>query len=151
MQTNQSSSLTSGKEPICQCRRSKRWGLDPRSGRSSGGGHGNPAQYSCLENPHGQRNLAGYSLWGRQRVRHDLATHPTTNLESILLTASSTDTHTPNQYIPCLKSPQAEVPGNHIYSWKPAITIPTRQSSPVNSALPYLFHGNPNKFLFSRN
>ena len=25
------------------------------SGRSPGGGHGNPAQYSCLENPHGQR------------------------------------------------------------------------------------------------
>ena len=25
------------------------------------GGHGNPLQYSCLENPHGQRSLAGYS------------------------------------------------------------------------------------------
>ena len=23
----------------------------PESGRSSGGGHGNPLQYSCLENP----------------------------------------------------------------------------------------------------
>ena len=32
-------------------------------GRSSGEGDGNPLQYSCLENPHGQRNLAGYSLW----------------------------------------------------------------------------------------
>ena len=30
-------------------------------GRSSGGG--NPLQYSCLENPHGQRSLAGYSPW----------------------------------------------------------------------------------------
>ena len=29
-----------------------------------GGGHDNPLQYSCLENPHGQRNLAGYSPWG---------------------------------------------------------------------------------------
>ena len=28
---------------------------------SSGGGHGNPLQYSCLESPHGQRSLAGYS------------------------------------------------------------------------------------------
>ena len=27
-----------------------------------GGGHGNPLQYSCLENPHGQSSLAGYSL-----------------------------------------------------------------------------------------
>ena len=25
--------------------------FDPRSGRSPGGGHGNPLQYSCLENP----------------------------------------------------------------------------------------------------
>ena len=26
-------------------------GLIPRTGRSPGGGHGNPLQYSCLENP----------------------------------------------------------------------------------------------------
>ena len=32
-------------------------GLLPASGRSPGGGHGNPLQYSCLENPHGQRSL----------------------------------------------------------------------------------------------
>ena len=32
--------------------------------RAPEGGHGNPLQYSCLENPHGQRSLAGYSLWG---------------------------------------------------------------------------------------
>ena len=25
---------------------------------------GNPLQYSCLENPHGQRNLLSYSIWG---------------------------------------------------------------------------------------
>ena len=33
-------------------------------GRSPGGGHGNPIQYSCLENPHGHRSLVGYSPWG---------------------------------------------------------------------------------------
>ena len=33
----------------------------PGSGRSPGEGHGNPLQYSCLENPHGQRSLVGYS------------------------------------------------------------------------------------------
>ena len=33
-------------------------------GRSPGWGHGNPLQYSCLKNPHGQRSLAGYSPWG---------------------------------------------------------------------------------------
>ena len=35
-------------------------------GRSPGGGHGNPVQYSCLENPHGQRSLAGDSPWGHK-------------------------------------------------------------------------------------
>ena len=28
------------------------------------GGHGNSLQYSCLENPHGQRSWVGYSPWG---------------------------------------------------------------------------------------
>ena len=41
-------------------------GSIPGLGRSPGGGHGNPLQYSCLENPHGQRSLAGYSPWGRK-------------------------------------------------------------------------------------
>ena len=36
-------------------------GSIPGLGRSPGGGHGNPLQYSCLENLHGQRSLAGYS------------------------------------------------------------------------------------------
>ena len=38
--------------------------------RNPGGGNGNPLQYSWLENPHGQRNLAGYSPWAH-RVAHD--------------------------------------------------------------------------------
>ena len=37
----------SGKESACQAGDT---GLIPGSGRSSGGGHGNPLQYSCLEN-----------------------------------------------------------------------------------------------------
>ena len=41
-------------------------GLIPGLGRSAGGGHGNPLQYSRLENPHGQRSLAGYSSWGHK-------------------------------------------------------------------------------------
>ena len=36
-------------------------GLVPGSRRSPGGRQGNPLQYSCLENPHGQRSLVGYS------------------------------------------------------------------------------------------
>ena len=32
--------------------------------KSLRGGHGNPLQYSCLKNPHGQRIPAVYSPWG---------------------------------------------------------------------------------------
>ena len=37
-------------------------GSIPGSARSPGEGHGNPLQYPCLENPHAQRSLVGYSL-----------------------------------------------------------------------------------------
>ena len=36
----------------------------PGLGRFPGGGHGNPLEYTCLENPHGQRCLAACSPWG---------------------------------------------------------------------------------------
>ena len=45
-------------------------GSIPGLGRSPGGGHGNPLQYSCLEHPHGQRSLVGYSPWGH-RIGHN--------------------------------------------------------------------------------
>ena len=35
----------------------------PGSGRSPGEGNGNSLQHSCLENPHGQRSLAGCVPW----------------------------------------------------------------------------------------
>ena len=38
----------------------------PGPGRSSGGGNGNPLQYSCLGKPHGQRSLVGYSSRGHK-------------------------------------------------------------------------------------
>ena len=41
---------SSGQESICECRRHKRHGSIPGSGRCPGGGHRNPLQYSCLEN-----------------------------------------------------------------------------------------------------
>ena len=39
-------------------------GSVPEQGRSPGGGHGNPLQYSCLGYTHGQRSQAGYCPWG---------------------------------------------------------------------------------------
>ena len=41
-------------------------GSIPGWGRSPGEGNGNPPQYSCLENPHGQRSLVGYSPEGHK-------------------------------------------------------------------------------------
>ena len=38
------------------------------SRRSPGGVHGNPLQQSCLENPHGQRGLAGYNPEGLKEL-----------------------------------------------------------------------------------
>ena len=56
----------SGKEPA-NAGDIRDTGLMPGSGRSPGEGHGKPLQYSCLENPHGQRSLS----MGFQRVRHN--------------------------------------------------------------------------------
>ena len=49
-------------------------GLISGSGRSPGGGHGNPLQYSCLENPMDRGSPASYSPWSC-KVRHDWATN----------------------------------------------------------------------------
>ena len=61
-------------------------GSIPGLGRSPGEGQGNPFQYSCLESPHGQRSLVGYSPWGRKEL----------DMTGWL----STHTHTQN-WVPC--------------------------------------------------
>ena len=87
----------SAKEPTSQCRLDiSDAGSIPGSGKSRRGGHDNPFQYSCLENPmdrgawratvlgvkkswtglkqilprksHGWRSLVGCSPWGREEV-----------------------------------------------------------------------------------
>ena len=54
-----------GKESPCTV---EDLGSIPGLGRSPGGGHGNPLQYSGLENPHGQRSLVGYSPRGHKEL-----------------------------------------------------------------------------------
>ena len=65
---------SAGKESTCN---EGDLGSIPGLGRALGGGHDNPLQHSCLENPHGQRSLAGYNPWGH-KVRHDWATKHST-------------------------------------------------------------------------
>ena len=55
--------VLSGKEYACSTGTTGDVGSIPGSGRSPGRGHGNPLQYSCLDNPHGQRSLVSYSPW----------------------------------------------------------------------------------------
>ena len=59
----------------------------PGLGRSPGGGHGNPLQYSCLENHHEQKSLAGYSPWSRKEL------DTTQWLSAYALTHTHTHTH----------------------------------------------------------
>ena len=60
-----------GKESTCDV---GDLGLVPGLGRSPGGGHGSPLQYSCLENPPGQRSLAGYGPQGHKELDMTKAT-----------------------------------------------------------------------------
>ena len=54
-----------GKESACNA---GDLGLIPGLGRSLGGGHDNPLQYSGLENLHGQRSLVGDSPKGHKEL-----------------------------------------------------------------------------------
>ena len=42
-------------------------------GSSPGGGHGNPLQYSCLENPHGQRDAWWATVHGVPKSQTQLS------------------------------------------------------------------------------
>ena len=66
--------ISEGKESACSV---GDLGSIPGLGRSPGREHGNPLQYSCLENLHGQSSLVGYSPWGH-RVGHDWMTKHST-------------------------------------------------------------------------
>ena len=71
----------SGKEPAHQCRSDVRdTGWIPRLQRSPGGRHGNPLQHSCLENPHGQKSLVGYSPCCHKEFDMTATKHSTVNL-----------------------------------------------------------------------
>ena len=56
-------------------------GSIPGSGRSPGGGHDNPLQYSCLENSMDRGSLAGYSPRGckESEATKRLSTHAHTH------------------------------------------------------------------------
>ena len=60
----------SGKESSCHCRR---YGFNPWVRKIPWRRKWQPSPVFLPGESHGQRSLAGYNPWGRQRVRHDLA------------------------------------------------------------------------------
>ena len=66
----------------------------PGLGRSPGRGHGNSLQYSCLENPHGQRSLAVYSPWHHKQS--DTTKRVSTRSVPLPTLSSS---HSPNTWV----------------------------------------------------
>ena len=72
MSENSYPSGSDGKESACNAGDP---GSIPGLERSPGEGNDNPLQYSCLENPHGQRSLVGSSPWGRREL--DMTEQPT--------------------------------------------------------------------------
>ena len=70
-----------GKESACNV---GDLGSIPGLGRNPRGEHSNPLQYSCLENPHGQRSLVGYSAWGTKELdtTEQLVQHSTVLIQS---------------------------------------------------------------------
>ena len=65
---------SSGKNPPSSAGDSGDTGLIPGSGRSSGGGNGNPRQYFCLGNPVDRGAWGELQSMRSQRVGHDLQT-----------------------------------------------------------------------------
>ena len=107
----------------------------PGLGRSPGGGHGNSFQYSCLEHPHGQRSLEGYSPWGHK------SSDTTERISTYILVGNSESLLwlSLNQSLKILISPKFRfyilesrvskysVTTQHIYVWVLTVRIPRHQ------------------------
>ena len=78
--------VSAGKESTCNVQEARDAGLIPGSRRSSGGGHGNPLQYSCLEN-------------SMDRGAWKTAVHEVTELDGTEVTKRSTAQDTLTGYI----------------------------------------------------
>ena len=103
----------SGKESDCKAGAIGDMGLIPGSGRSSGGGHGNPFQYSCLENPVDRGTLWAtvYGVAKSWTWLKWLRTHALIQYEFILIISAET-------FFPIRLHP--EVPGRHGF-WRDGI------------------------------
>ena len=75
---------TSGKEPTCQYRRHNRCEFDPDIRKFTGGEHGNPLHYSCLENPM-DRGIWWATVHGVAKSQTQLKQLSTQTMQQILM------------------------------------------------------------------
>ena len=76
------------KHPSANARDIRDMGLIPGLGRFPGGGHGNPLQDSCLENPM-DRGVWRVTFHRSQRVRHNCSDLVCTNTHTLTHTHAS--------------------------------------------------------------
>ena len=75
---------TGGKESACQCRRHKRYSLDPWVGMIPWSRKWQPTPVFLAGKSHGQRSLVGYSPQGRKESDMTEHTHTHTHTHTIL-------------------------------------------------------------------
>ena len=95
----------------------------PGSGISPGEGNGYPLQYSCLENPYGQRSLVGYSpvqFSSVQSLSHvQLFATPWTAEHQASLSITNTWS------LPKLVSIKSVMPSSHLILCHPLLLLPS--------------------------
>ena len=78
-----------GKESTCQYRRCKRCGFDPWVGKILWSGKWQPTTVFSSAEFHGQRSLAGYSLWGHKESDVTEHEHTRCHAEHLLCAGSN--------------------------------------------------------------
>ena len=110
-------------------------------GMFPGRGHGNPLQYSCLENPHGLRRLAGYCLWGPKEsdTINWLSTARHSTYNSVQFSCSVISDSLPSQTVACQASQsstnsrrllklmyiESVMPSNNLILFHPLLLMPS--------------------------
>ena len=113
----------SGKESACHAGDAS---LIPGLGRSPGEGNGNSLQYSCLENPHGQRSLA----------KSDTTKHTQSGFFSVLFLSDSLSANSP-PHIPTQSIPPTTVCIQTHLSSHTAGTVPQGRTVGWVSRIPF--------------
>ena len=109
-----------GQESVWQCRRYKRHGFNPWVEKIPGEGHGNQLQYSCLENPHGQRSLVGYNSIRSQRDRYDWSSLACTLIWLVLCLLSESRLYSLDSHLLNINTLMAPKAGGSQNGWSPA-------------------------------